>query len=206
VIFILPGEDPVIVHRATVLLTAALAALALAACGGSDDGAGNPESELSAEDATAPLTGAPPPLVAIRDEANELLDGGAAAFDRRLEELRGTPVVVNKWASWCGPCRLEFPFFQSQAAERGAEIAFLGVDSNDSEAAARDFLEQLPLPYPSYVDPDSKIAAEFKAPVAFPATAFYDRSGELVYTHAGPYTSEADLAADIERYVLGEGG
>jgi cytochrome c biogenesis protein CcmG, thiol:disulfide interchange protein DsbE len=199
-------QNHVISHPARTLPASLLTALVLVACGGSDDGAGNPESELSAEEATAPLTGAPPPLVAIRDEANELLDGGADAFDRRLEELRGTPVVVNKWASWCGPCRLEFPFFQSQAAERGAEIAFLGVDSNDSEAAARDFLEQLPLPYPSYVDPDSKIAAELKAPVAFPATAFYDRSGELVYTHAGPYTEDSDLAADINRYAIGAGG
>jgi len=194
------------IARRAIPVIALLSTLTLAACGGSDDGSGNPESELSAEDATAPLTGAPPPLTTIRDEANELLGGGTDAFQQRLEELRGTPVVVNKWASWCGPCRLEFPFFQAQAAERGGEIAFLGVDSNDSEAAARDFLEQLPLPYPSYIDPDSRIAAEFKAPVAFPATAFYDGSGELVYTHAGPYTSESDLAAEIDRYAVGGAG
>jgi cytochrome c biogenesis protein CcmG, thiol:disulfide interchange protein DsbE len=194
------------IPRRAIALIALLTTLTLAACGGSDDGAGNPESELSAEEATAPLSEAPQPLATIRDEANELIDGGTDAFRDRLEELRGTPVVVNKWASWCGPCRLEFPFFQAQAAERGDEIAFLGVDSNDSDSAARDFLEQLPLPYPSYIDPDSKIAAELKAPVAFPATAFYDRSGELVYTHAGPYTSESDLAAEIDRYAVGASG
>lgn len=130
------------------------------------------------------------------------LDGGREAFEARIEKERGKPVVVNKWASWCGPCRLEFPFFQSQADERGAEIAFLGIDSNDSEAAARDFLDQLPLPYPSYSDPDSEIAAKIKAPVAFPATAFYDADGVLVHTHAGPYTSDTDLAGDIQRYAL----
>jgi thiol-disulfide isomerase/thioredoxin len=199
-------QNHVISHPARTLPAVLLTALALVACGGDDDGAGNPESELSADEATAPLTGAPPPLVAIREEANELLDGGVDAFDRRLEELRGTPVVVNKWASWCGPCRFEFPYFQTLAAERGGEIAFLGIDSNDSDAAAAQFLEQLPLPYPSYLDPDSKVADEIKAPVAFPATAFYDRGGELVYTHAGPYTSEAELAADVERYALGASG
>jgi cytochrome c biogenesis protein CcmG/thiol:disulfide interchange protein DsbE len=111
-------------------------------------------------------------------------------------------VVVNKWASWCGPCRLEFPHFQSQAQERGGEVAFLGVGANDSVPALETFLEQLPLPYPSYYDPDLEIARELGGPTqAFPATAFYDSRGELVFTKPGPYTDEADLAADIERYA-----
>jgi cytochrome c biogenesis protein CcmG/thiol:disulfide interchange protein DsbE len=183
-----------------LLIVAALAALTLGACGG-DDGAGNPESAVSKEEATRPLEGAPPQLAAVREQANELLDGGTEALQARLAELKGTPVVVNKWASWCGPCRLEFPYFQSQAEKRGAQIAFLGVDSNDSEGAAETFLEELPLPYPSYLDPDQELAREIGAPVAFPATAFYDRSGELAYTHQGVYAEEQDLVADIERYA-----
>ncbi len=186
--------------RGKVALGAAVAVLALSACG-SDQGPGNPDSELSAEEASAPLEGAPPQLRAIREQSNELLEGGVDAFRERLAELRGTPVVVNKWASWCGPCRLEFPFFQRQAAERGDEIAFLGVDSNDSEDAAATFLEELPLPYPSYLDPDSQIAAEIGAPVAFPATAYYDSKGELVFTLQGVYDDEQSLAADIDRYA-----
>ena len=163
---------------------------------------GNPDSELSLEQATAPLEGSPPPLAAIRDEANEVLDGGTDGYEARIDALRGHPVVVNKWASWCGPCRLEFPFFQSQASKRGAEVAFLGVLGNDSKDAARTFLEELPLPYPSYYDPDLKISAELGAPAqAFPATAFYDREGELVHTNPGVYDSESELAADIERYA-----
>jgi cytochrome c biogenesis protein CcmG, thiol:disulfide interchange protein DsbE len=183
-------------------LPAIAAALALLVAGcGSDDGAGNPDSSLTPEQATEPLPDAPPPLAAIRGEANQLLDGGTDAFDQRLEELRGHPVVVNKWASWCGPCRFEFPFFQRQARERGGQVAFLGVDSDDSEDAAATFLEELPLPYVSYLDPDSEIAAEIGAPANFPATAFYDSKGELVYTRQGGYQSEEDLVADIERYA-----
>jgi cytochrome c biogenesis protein CcmG/thiol:disulfide interchange protein DsbE len=174
-----------------------LAAL-VAGCGGDD--AGNPDSNLTPEQAQAPLTDAPPELAAIRDQANELLDGGTDAFKQRLAALEGTPVVVNKWASWCGPCRLEFPFFQSQADERGSEIAFLGIVSNDSEDAAATFLEELPLPYPSYLDPDQDIAREIES-IAFPATAFYDRSGRLVYTQQGQYRDEGELAADIDRYA-----
>jgi thiol-disulfide isomerase/thioredoxin len=190
-------------HRRIQALVAAAtlaAAVALGACG-SDDGAGNPDSELSPEQAAEPLEGASPELAAIRDQASQLLDGGPEAFEARLAELRGTPVVVNKWASWCGPCRLEFPFFQSLAAKRGGEIAFLGIVSEDSEDAARTFLGQLPLPYPSYLDSDSRIAAVIKAARAFPATAFYDRSSELVYTRQGGYQTEAELAADIRRYL-----
>ena len=107
--------------------------------------------------------------------------------------------MVNKWASWCGPCRFEFPCFQSLAEKRGGEIAFLGVDSNDSDGAAKHFLSELPLPYPSYSDPDLQIAQDLGGPPqAFPATAFYDRSGELVFTHPGVYANEQDLTADVE--------
>lgn len=179
---------------------ACLAVIGLVACG-TDDGAGNPRSRLSVEEATRPLEGAPAPLAEIRGQANQLLGGGQKAFAERLRELRGIPVVVNKWASWCGPCRLEFPFFQSQAAERGDEIAFLGVDSDDSEGAARTFLDQLPLPYPSYSDPDTEIAKLIEARLGFPSTVIYDSGGEIAYTRPGGYADEGELAADIDRFA-----
>ncbi len=59
---------------------------------------------------------------------------------RASQGLKGYPVVVNKWASWCPPCRAEFPYFQSQAIKRGKEVAFLGVDGNDNDADAKEFL------------------------------------------------------------------
>jgi cytochrome c biogenesis protein CcmG/thiol:disulfide interchange protein DsbE len=176
------------------------AALIAAGCG--DSGAGNPDSRLSAGQATAPLESAPAPLAAIRSQANQLLSGGTDAYDQRLEQLRGFPVVVNKWASWCGPCRLEFPWFQSLGAKRGNQIAFLGVDGNDSDGSAKTFLSELPLPYPSYTDPDLHIAQDLGGPPqAFPTTSFYDRSGKLVFTHPGVYADEQDLIADVDRYA-----
>lgn len=180
----------------------ALAALAIAGCGSS--GNGNPDSRLTEQQAKAPISGAPPQLAAIRAQANQLLDGGTDAFDARLAQLRGTPVVVNKWASWCGPCRFEFPWFQSLAEKRGGQIAFLGVNANDSSGSAETFLSELPLPYPSYSDPDLKIAQDLGGPPqAFPTTTFYDRSGEQVFTHPGVYGSEADLVADVNKYAAG---
>jgi cytochrome c biogenesis protein CcmG, thiol:disulfide interchange protein DsbE len=175
-----------------------LAGLVLAGCGANN---GNPDSQLSLQQATEPLTDAPPQLAAIRSQANQLLDGGKDAFDQRIASLKGTPIVVNDWASWCGPCRFEFPFLQSQASKRAKDIAFLGVDSDDSSGSAETFLGELPLPYPSYSDPDKSIRAELHA-VGYPATVFYDKNGNAVYTHQGQYRSEDELAADIQRYAV----
>jgi cytochrome c biogenesis protein CcmG/thiol:disulfide interchange protein DsbE len=182
---------------ATVIsgLAALVAALALAACG-SDEGGGG-----KAPDYQAVLRESPPKLAALHDQANELLEGGADAFEARLRELRGYPVVVNKWASWCGPCRAEFPWLQSLAAEHGTKVAFLGVNSNDGEETAADFLDEFPVPYPSYVDPQLEVAELFDAPTEFPATAFYDSDGKLVYVRRGAYADQDELAADIARYA-----
>lgn len=188
--------------RIKAVATVAVFAAVLGACGASDDGTGNPASRLSAAEARARLPeAAPAELVSVREQASELLGGGIDAFDGRLGELRGHPVVINKWASWCGPCRAEFPFLQELAIERGDEIAFLGIDSDDSEDAARTFLEELPLPYPSYSDPGKEIAASVDAEREFPATVFIDSAGERVFVHRGAYPTEDALAADIERYA-----
>ena len=136
------------------------------------------------------------------DAAPKLLAGGVPGFTARLKRAKGrTPVVVNKWASWCPPCRAEFPFFRRQAEKRRGRVDFLGVDSDDHDGDARAFLRENPVPYPSYSDPKSEVAAVFKAVQAFPDTAFYDRRGGLAFVHQGGYTSEAKLAADIDRYA-----
>ena len=181
-----------------LLLTCALMLAAGAGCG--DDSAGNPDSQ--AVDYGKALAGAPPKLAALYAHGDALIPGGQNAFEAQLAKLEGTPVVVNLWASWCGPCRFEFPYFQKVAAERGKKVAFLGVDSQDSDDAANTFLKELPLPYPSVTDPDKDIADEFGAR-GLPATAFYDESGELQYLHQGPYASADDLSADIDRYTGG---
>jgi cytochrome c biogenesis protein CcmG, thiol:disulfide interchange protein DsbE len=180
------------VRRLVVIVVCACAALA--ACGSDEE----PQS-VAIE--PSKLAGAPAPIAKLHSQANRLLDGGADAFDKRLKELRGYPVVVNKWASWCGPCRFEFPFFQRQATKRAKKVGFVGVDSNDNDGDAQDFLADYPVPFPSYKDPNLEIAAVFNAVQAFPSTAFYDAKGKLAYVHQGAYPSEAKLAADIGRYA-----
>ena len=129
------------------------------------------------------------------------IPGGRNAFEKRIEKERGTPVVVNKWASWCSPCRLEFPFFRDQAEKRKGEVVFIGVNSNDNRGDAEDFLKEEPVPYRHFEDPKLEIAAAFNAVQAFPSTAFYDSKGKLAFVHQGGYQSEGELAEDIDRYA-----
>jgi cytochrome c biogenesis protein CcmG/thiol:disulfide interchange protein DsbE len=182
-----------------VACTALIAVIALgpAGCGGD-----RPRSAaVSRAEEDAALRGAPRPLAGLHVQRNELLGGGVAAFRKRLARLRGFPIVVNKWASWCPPCRSEFPFFQRQAVARGRTVGFLGVNSLDNDAAAKRFLAEYPLSYPSYKDPDHSLAREFRGHIASPTTAFYDASGKLSYVKQGGYASERDLVRDIERYA-----
>jgi cytochrome c biogenesis protein CcmG/thiol:disulfide interchange protein DsbE len=151
--------------------------------------------------AKARLAGAPAPLDALYRQANTLLHGGKPAFDRRLATLRGHPVVVNKWASWCVPCQSEFPVFESVATKKGAQVAFLGLNGTDKDPAARRFLAKRPLPFPSYTDPDEKIARAIEVPANYPMTVFVDRSGKMAHIHPGPYKTDAALIADIDRYL-----
>ena len=192
--------------RRTGAVLVSLAAAALLAACGAGSATSNPPSRLTAEQAKAPLTNVAEPLQDLRAQANSLLSGGRDAFEARLQELRGLPVVINAWASWCGPCRHEFPFFQSQAAAHGNEIAFLGVDVADSDAAAKTFLKELPLPYPSYSDPgsgvgDAEIAKSLDVGPGLPNTIFLDREGNVVYHWRGGYANEQDLAEQVERYA-----
>lgn len=164
-----------------------------------DPGSGNPES--MAVDYETALADAPPNLAALYERGNELVDGGVDAYEAQLDELRGFPVVVNKWASWCGPCRFEFPFLQELAAERGTEVAFLGINSNDSEDAARTFLDEFPVPYPHFSDPGHEVGDLLEGAREFPVTAFYDSDGQIAFVHRGGYSSKDDLAADIDRHA-----
>jgi cytochrome c biogenesis protein CcmG/thiol:disulfide interchange protein DsbE len=160
-----------------------------------------PKRHFDLHKAERQLAGAPQPLASLHREASQLLPGGPKAFRERLATLKGYPVVVNKWASWCVPCRSEFPLFQAQAVAQGKKVAFLGVNAGDSTDPAHRFLKTEPLPYPSYLDHDEAIAKTIRAPANYPITIFFDRRGKLAYVHQGAYRSESDLADDMRRYL-----
>jgi cytochrome c biogenesis protein CcmG, thiol:disulfide interchange protein DsbE len=183
--------------RMRIAPVAILVALLVAGCGASEPKSqAPPQAEVQKK-----LAGAPPKLKALHNQANELIGGSKTEFQDRMAELRGYPVVVNKWASWCAPCRGEFPAFQQAGLRLGKQVAFLGLDGQDNDGNARKFLKQYPVTYPSYRDPDLKIAPTIQAGVAFPTTIFFDRKGKVVYAHPGPYNNADDLIADIKRYA-----
>jgi len=182
--------------RALIVAVASLALLATG-CGATAHSAAPPTGAVD----TA-FKGSPPPLASLHSQANQLLGGGSAAFKARLASLRGYPVVVNKWASWCGPCKTEFPAFQRAAVAFGREVAFIGVNGKDHNPAAASFLHEFPVTYPSYTDPNESIARSIQAATFYPMTVYFNRQGQSVYVHAGPYLSASALERDIRSYVL----
>jgi cytochrome c biogenesis protein CcmG/thiol:disulfide interchange protein DsbE len=149
------------------------------------------------------LAGAPAPLATLHGQANRLITTDQKSYDARIAALKGHPIVVNKWASWCPPCRGEFPVLQSTSTKFGRQVAFLGLDSNDNDGDASKFLSHFPVPYPSLVDRNSRVAQKLEIGRTFPTTLYYDAAGKVQYIHQGPYTTDAAFAADIRRYALG---
>ena len=156
---------------------------------------------LSLAEVSRPLAGAPPELAALRRRVNDLQPGGAKALDAQLRALRGRPVVVNLWASWCDPCIFELPILQRQALEYGARVAFLGVNSGDNRDDARELSERFPMPYPSFEDPAPALDRPLRR--RRPAgDGVLRRARRARAVHQGRFTSEAQLRPAIERYAL----
>lgn len=127
--------------------------------------------------------------------ASPLLTG--ADLDARLRALRGHPVVLNAWASWCPPCREELPLFASAAARFGHRVAFLGADVEDDARNARQLLGEVPLGYPSYATSLAALQGLASTP-GTPFTVYLDPKGEVVGRHIGAYRYQHELDADIE--------
>ncbi|HYT78300.1 MAG TPA: TlpA disulfide reductase family protein [Actinomycetota bacterium] len=112
-----------------------------------------------------------------------------AQFRQLLAQLRGRPVVVNIWASWCRPCIVEAPHLAAAAREFAGRAQFIGVDVLDRRAPARDFIRKYQWSYPSVFDPTAAIRDDLGF-VGQPVTMVLDASGSLVFSQSGPITLE----------------
>jgi len=125
-----------------------------------------------------------------------------ATYERLLYQLRGTPVVVNLWASWCGPCAKETPALVAAAKRFGNDVQFLGVAIKDETGPASAFLASHDIRYPSVMDDTGDIHNRLGF-VGLPDTVFYAADGSISRTWSGPLTPSS-LDASIERIVEGE--
>jgi thiol-disulfide isomerase/thioredoxin len=127
------------------------------------------------------------------------LDGGQ--FD--LAEQAGNVVVLNVWGSWCAPCRAEAPAFGAVAEETTDDgVVFVGVNTRDTETAAKAFESEFEVPYPSVVDSDGRRLLAFREtlpPAAIPSTLVVDRNGDMAARVIGPITETSlrDLVTTI---------
>ena len=126
----------------------------------------------------------------------ERLDGKG---DLDLASLRGKAVVLNFWASWCGPCKDETPLLQ-RAWQRweGKDVVFVGVDVKDFRGDARSFTRRYGVTYPNVYDGKGSLVGRYGV-TGFPETYFIDAAGKVRYRIAGPVEDESDLDDGIER-------
>ena len=119
----------------------------------------------------------------------------------RLAGLRGTPMVINVWAQWCGPCRAEAPFLAEAAGAYGERVDFLGIDFADPRPdLAITFADEAGWRYPQLVDADKSIAADL-AIIGPPQTFFVSGDGRIVHRHVGPILSTAQLNELIRTHL-----
>ena len=159
--------------RRSLFLVASLAVLAAACTAGGSVGPTPPP--LGSSTAATNATAAP----LLPKGRFDLPTMTPDRFQQLLAQLKGTPVVVNFWASWCGTCRQEAPGLSAVARQYGGKVQFLGVDLKDTKPAAQVTIRDFGYPYPSVADPQSAIQRSFGF-LGQPVTIFYDRNGNRV--------------------------
>jgi thiol-disulfide isomerase/thioredoxin len=117
----------------------------------------------------------------------------AAAF-------RGTPLVLNMWATNCKPCVKEMPAFDEVAAEQAGTVAVIGVNVFDDAETAAEFATDLGVTYPQYNDPNGELSTALEV-TGLPATAFFAADGTLIDVHQGAYTAD-ELRLAIDTLLL----
>lgn len=105
-----------------------------------------------------------------------------------LAGFSGRPLVLNFWGSWCAPCQQEMPLLASAARDEAGKVAFLGVDLEDTRAAAQGMIARFHVGYPSVFDPNDSLAAPYRV-VGSPTTVFINSRGHIIGVVQGALTS-----------------
>jgi thiol-disulfide isomerase/thioredoxin len=126
----------------------------------------------------------------------ECLGGGKPVT---LRALRG-PMVLNVWASWCGPCRDELPFLTATHAALGDRVRFLGIALRDDDNPSREWLSYQGVAWPSLADPTGSIRGPLRVPGP-PVTLFVNSAGLIVGVHYGAFTSARQVQDAIAEHL-----
>lgn len=145
----------------------------------------------TASTGTASL-GAPVPAFVVPDLSGHGTVG--------LSDFTGRPLLVNVFASWCGPCQQELPDLAAAARRYDGKVAFLGLDYEDDPAAGRAVLAWYGVSYRAGVDRQGETAARLGLPRGVPVTVLVSPDGRLVDTHPGPLLG-ADLDAEVHKLL-----
>jgi peroxiredoxin len=127
-------------------------------------------------------------------------DGGNLS----LKDLKGQVVMINFWATWCGPCRQEMPLLQQiQAKYEPLGFTLVGINVEPDSAAAKAWLAKVPVSFPIAFDRQNTVAESFGV-IGMPSTVFIDRSGNVRYVHRGYQPGDEAKYADMVRSLVKE--
>lgn len=128
----------------------------------------------------------------------------AASADLSLSELKGQVVLINFWASWCGPCRQEMPVLEQLYRKyKAAGFTLVGVNVEPKSGDAESFLKSTPVSFPILFDPDSKVSRLYEV-TGMPSTVIVDRAGKVRYIHHGYKPGEESEYLDQIRALVRE--
>ena len=140
------------------------------------------------------------PAPAAPDFSLPARDGGEV----RLSELRGQVVMINFWATWCGPCRQEMPLLQQiHAKYEPLGFTMLGVNVEPDSVAAQNWLKGMPVTFPILFDRKSEVSSSFGVE-AMPSTVLIDREGHVRHVHRGYKPGDEAIYADLVRGLVKE--
>jgi thiol-disulfide isomerase/thioredoxin len=138
-------------------------------------------------------------FVGVGDAAPALQTTDLAGVPVSLDSLRGRVVVVNFWATWCPPCRVELPELDAYQAEMGGRVVVLGIDSREAPDTIAPFVREQGLHFPILLDEDGAISAAYGV-VGLPTSLILDRAGVVRERVTGPMTRDT-LAQRVARLL-----
>ncbi|MCZ6854432.1 MAG: TlpA disulfide reductase family protein [Gammaproteobacteria bacterium] len=142
--------------------------------------------------------------VGIRDEAPDFTLKSLEGKNLRLQEYRGQVVLINFWASWCGPCRQEMPLLD-RLHQRYQDTGFtvLGVNVEGEEKPAREIVDKTKVTFPVLIDKDQRVSDLYDLK-AMPSTVVVDRDGVIRYIHLGYKPGDESKYVEVVKKLIRE--